>query len=134
MTPTGVDRQTSVIFSYNGGQQAILDCSLDCAGPNRAAMLGTKGWVAIDSVWYGATTFTRYDSSGNVVERFDEPVKSRGMQFQAAELERLVLDEVTAGTILPPFESVAVMMVMDDIRRQTGLVYDADHRVSISTA
>ncbi|WP_311215040.1 MULTISPECIES: Gfo/Idh/MocA family oxidoreductase [unclassified Arthrobacter] len=134
MTRTGVDRQTSVVFSYDGGQQAILDCSLDCAGPNRAAVLGTKGWVEIDSVWYGATAFTRYDSSGKIVERFDEPVKSRGMQFQAAEVERLVRDRVTAGTILPPSDSVAVMTVMDEIRRQIGLVYDADQRVSISDA
>jgi hypothetical protein len=41
-------------------------------------------------------------------------------------MERLVREGVTAGTILPPSESVAVMTAMDEIRRQIGLSYEAD--------
>lgn len=128
MTATGVDRQTAAIFEYADGQQAIVDCALDTAGNNRAAIIGTSGWVEIDSVWYNPTPFTRYDVSGNIVERFDEPVRGRGMQYQAAELERLVREGLTAGTLLPPGESVAIMAAMDEIRRQIGLTYDADRQ------
>jgi len=67
-----------------------------------------------------------FDTLGNALERFDQPVNTRGMQFQAAELERLVRAGATAGTILPPSESMAVMAAMDEIRRQIGLRYDAD--------
>jgi hypothetical protein len=48
------------------------------------------------------------------------------MQYQAAEMERLIRAGVTAGTVLPPAESVAVMAALDEIRRQIGLKYDAD--------
>ncbi|SLK03442.1 Predicted dehydrogenase [Arthrobacter sp. P2b] len=44
MTATGVDRQTAAVFEYAQGQQAILDCELDAAGPNRAVVIGTGGW------------------------------------------------------------------------------------------
>ena len=128
MTATGVDRQTAAIFEYADGQQALVDCALDTAGNNRAAIIGTGGWVEIDSVWYNPTPFTRYDISGNIVERFDEPVQGRGMQYQAAELERLVHEGLTSGTVLPPGESVAIMAAMDEIRRQIGLAYDADRQ------
>jgi predicted dehydrogenase len=126
MTATGVDRKKAAIFEYPRGQQALLDCELDAAGANRAVIIGTEGWVDIESVWYNPTPFTRFDTHGNVQERFDQPVNSRGMQFQAAEMERLVRTKATAGTILPPSESVAVMAAMDEIRRQIGLSYDAD--------
>lgn len=126
MTATGVDRQTAAIFDYAGGQQAILDCELDAAGPNRAVVIGTEGWIDIEATWYNPTPFTVFDALGNVLERFDQPVNSRGMQFQAAEMERLINEGATAGTILPPRESVAVMAAMDEIRRQIGLSYDAD--------
>jgi predicted dehydrogenase len=126
MTATGVDRQTAAIFEYADGQQALVDCALDTAGNNRAAIIGTGGWVEIESVWYNPTPFTRYDASGNIVERFDEPVQGRGMQYQAAELERLVREGLTAGTVLPPGESVAIMAALDEVRRQIGLTYDAD--------
>jgi predicted dehydrogenase len=126
MTATGVDRQTAAIFEYANGQQAILDCELDAAGPNRAVVIGTEGWIDIQATWYNPTPFTVFDAHGNVLERFDQPVNSRGMQFQAAEMERLIRAGATAGTILPPSESVAVMAAMDEIRRQIGLSYDAD--------
>ncbi|TDL37959.1 Gfo/Idh/MocA family protein [Arthrobacter nitrophenolicus] len=126
LTATGVDRQTAAIFEYADGQQALVDCALDTAGNNRAAIIGTGGWVEIESVWYNPTPFTRYDASGNIVERFDEPVQGRGMQYQAAELERLVREGLTAGTVLPPGESVAIMAALDEVRRQIGLTYDAD--------
>ncbi|TLM82222.1 Gfo/Idh/MocA family oxidoreductase [Pseudarthrobacter sp. NamE2] len=129
MAATGVDRQTAAIFEYADGQQALVDCALDTAGNNRAAIIGTAGWVEIDSVWYNPVPFTRYDISGNVVERFDRPVKGRGMQYQAAELERLVREGATAGNLLPPCESVAIMAAMDEIRRQVGLSYDADRQL-----
>ena len=128
MTATGVDRQTAAIVEYADGQQALVDCALDTAGNNRAAIIGTGGWVEIESVWYNPTPFTRYDASGNIVERFDEPVQGRGMQYQAAELERLVREGLTAGTVLPPGESVAIMAALDEVRRQIGLTYDADRQ------
>jgi predicted dehydrogenase len=129
MTATGVDRQTAAVFEYAQGQQAILDCELDAAGPNRAVVIGTGGWIDIEPTWYNPTPFTVYDTLGNVLERFDQPVKSRGMQYQAAELERLVSEGLTGGTVLPPAESVAVMAALDGIRRQIGLAYDADERL-----
>lgn len=126
MTATGVDRQTAAIFDYDGGAQALLDCELDAASANRALVIGTKGWIDVEDTWYNPVPFTVHAVDGSVVERFDQPVGSRGMQYQAAELERLVAAGETAGTILPPSESVAIMATMDEIRRQIGLGYEAD--------
>ncbi|MFJ4171282.1 Gfo/Idh/MocA family protein [Paenarthrobacter sp. NPDC089714] len=126
MTATGVDRQTAAIFDYDGGAQALVDCELDAASANRALVIGTEGWIDIEHTWYNPVPFTVHAVDGSVVERFDEPVTSRGMQYQAAELERLVAAGETAGTILPPAETVAIMAAMDEIRRQIGLSYEAD--------
>lgn len=126
MTATGVDRQTAAIFDYDGGAQALVDCELDAASANRALVIGTEGWIDIEHTWYNPVPFTVHAVDGSVVERYDQPVNSRGMQYQAAELERLVREGSTAGTILPPDESVAIMAAMDEIRRQIGLRYEAD--------
>ncbi len=126
MTETGVDRQTAMIFEYGEGQQAVLHCALDTAGPNQASIIGTEGRIEIPAVWYEPSAFTRYDADGNVVERFNEPVTGRGMQYQAREMERLVGVRAIANNILPPRQSVEVMEAMDEIRRQIGLAYDSD--------
>ncbi len=124
MTPTGVDRQTAMIFGYDDGRQAVLQCALDTAGSNRAVVLGTEGAIELDRVWYTPTVLTRYDRAWNVVERFDEPVATRGMHFQAAELERRVAGEPPAS--LPIEESVAIMGVLDEVRGLIGLRYPGE--------
>jgi predicted dehydrogenase len=125
-TVTGVDRQTAIVLGYADGQQAVLHTALDTLGPNRAAIVGTLGRIEIESVWYTPTPFTVFDSDGAVIERFDQPVKNRGMQFQAWELERLVREGLVAGEILPAGESVEIMETLDEIRSQIGLVYPGE--------
>jgi predicted dehydrogenase len=123
---TGVDRQTAIILGYADGEQAVLHTALDTLGPNTAAVIGTLGRIEIDSVWYTPTGFTVFDEQGVVVERFDEEVVSRGMQFEAQALERIVESGGLAGVELPPAETVAIMETLDEIRRQIGLVYPAE--------
>lgn len=122
-TATGVDRQTSMILSYGNDAQAVLQTTLDVQGPNRAVIVGSEGRIEIDEVWYSPTTFTRLDNSGTIVEQFDGNVTGRGMQFQAAELERLAAAGEFENDILPPSQTVQIMHTLDEIRRQIGLTY-----------
>lgn len=124
MTTTGVDRQTAIQFVHEGGHQAVLHSVLDTMGPNRAAILGTEAWIEIDPVWYTATSFTLYNSHNAVLERFERPLTTRGMEFQAWELERRVAGDAPAS--LPVEESVAIMGVLDEIRAQIGVRYPGE--------
>lgn len=125
-TPTGVDRQTAIVLGYADGQQALLHTALDTAGPNTASVIGTGGWVKIESVFYEPTDFTVFDSDGVAVEHYESQVSDRGMQYQAFELERLVAAGLLAGDILPPSETVGIMATLDEIRAQIGLVYPGE--------
>lgn len=123
---TGVDRQTAITFGYADGQQALLHCALDTAGPNTAAVLGTKGWIEIDGIWYSPTSFTVYDSAGAVVERYEQAVKERGMQYQAWEAERLIAEGRTSSDIMPAAQTARIMEALDEVRRQIGLSYPGE--------
>jgi predicted dehydrogenase len=125
-TPTGVDRQTAMIFEYAAGQQAVMQCALDTQGPNEAVILGTDARIEIDGVWYCPTTFRLIGSDDEVIETFDGATPGRGMQFQAAELERLVAAGLLEGEILPPSETVAIMESLDEVRSQIGLRYPSE--------
>jgi len=123
-TPTGVDRQTAILLEHEGGRQSVLHCALDTAGSNRAVVLGTHGALELDRVWYTPTTVTRYDRDWNVVEQLRPAVSGRGMQFQAAELERRVSG--AAPSSLPIDETVAIMAVLDQVRALIGLRYPGE--------
>jgi predicted dehydrogenase len=125
-TPTGVDRQTAIVFGYADGQQAVMHTALDAAGPTRASVIGVDARVEIDSVWYTPTTMRVIDPDDNVIEEFDGRSEGRGMQFQAAALERIVASGALEDDILPPSESVAIMETLDQIRAQIGLRYPSE--------
>ena len=125
-TSTGVDRHTAIILNYADGQQSVIQVGLDTLGPNTAVIIGTRGRIEIDSVWYTATGFTVFDAENVVLERFDEQVLSRGMQYQAWEIERLVRAGLTSGELLPPNQSVQIMQTLDEIRKQIGVKYPGE--------
>ncbi|MGO8080391.1 Gfo/Idh/MocA family protein [Rhizobium leguminosarum] len=120
---TGADVQVATLFHYESGAIATTLSSSDSVGPNRASVVGTKGRIEIDRVWYSPTTFRVYDNEDNVLETFDGSVAARGMQFQAEEAERLITSGLIAGEIMPPSQSVDIMATLDEVRSQIGLRY-----------
>ncbi len=123
---TGADAQVATMFRYPGGQIATTYSASTTRGPNVAVVLGSAGRIEIDSVWYTATGLRVYDADGTLLEEARPPVEGRGMQFQAAEAERLVREGRIASDILPPQETVAIMATLDAVREQIGLRYPGE--------
>ena len=123
---TGADAEVATMFRHADGAMSVTLSTSDNGGPNVATILGTAGRIAIDSTWYVPTSFRVYDSNDRVIEAYTSSVEGRGMQFQAAEMERLVTAGLLGGDILPPEETVAIMQTLDTIRAQIGLRYPSE--------
>jgi predicted dehydrogenase len=123
---TGADGTVATTFTYANGAVSQTLSGSDTAGRNIATIHGTKGRIEIDKVWYSPTSFRHYNEKNEVAEAYESKVEGRGMQYQAAELERLVAEGKVAGEILSPTESVAIMAAMDEVRRQIGVKYPTE--------
>jgi predicted dehydrogenase len=123
---TGADAEVATLFRHAGGAVSLTLSMSDAAGPNVATVIGTQGRIDIDSVWYKPTNFRVYDSQGSVVEVFNSSVQGRGMQYQAAEVERLIATGRFVSEILPSSETIAIMGTLDAIRAQIGLRYPGE--------
>ncbi|MEP6843582.1 MAG: Gfo/Idh/MocA family oxidoreductase [Pseudolysinimonas sp.] len=123
---TGVDQNDAIVLGYPSGTKAIMNTVLDAAGPNTAVLVGTEARIEIEPVWYNPTSFSLIGPDGTVIERFEQKVPGRGMQFQADELERLVAAGEIVSSVLPLSETVAIMGTLDEIRRQIGLKYPGE--------
>lgn len=122
-TRTGVDSSVATVFRHDDGAVSTSFSSMETRGPNRATVLGTDGRLELEGTWYAPTRVTLYDAHERVVEVYHESVSGRGMQYQAAEMERLLATGERESEILTPAASVAVMRTLDAVRSAIGLDY-----------
>ena len=122
---TGVDATTSMTLQYPSGAHAVLTTTLAAQSNNPAALYGTEARLEIDGWFYVPTSFRVVSRDGEVLETFTSPEVGRGMQYEAAEVNRCLREGLTESPVLPLDETLAIMDVLDEVRRQIGLDYSA---------
>ncbi len=125
-TRTGVDASVATVLTHANSAVSTSFSSMETRGSNRATVLGTEGRLELADTWYAPTTVSLIDATNTLVETYDRPVSGRGMQFQAAEVERLIHEGVAGSPLMMPEESVAIMGTMDAIRAAIGLEYPGE--------
>lgn len=120
---TGADTELSLSMRHRGGALSSIFASSRVAGRNTAEILGTAARIEIDATWYQPTNFRVIGTDGNVWEHYQSPIPNGGWRFQLLEAERLIGAGQRDGVIQPLAESVAIMGVFDEIRRQIGVNY-----------
>jgi predicted dehydrogenase len=121
---TGVDAQTSMLFGYESGAQAVLTCTLRAKTPTRAAIVGSDARVEVDGDFYAPTTVTLIPREGDPV-RIECVHEGRGLRHQADEVAR----RLRAGDVESPSmaldETIAIMETMDTVRGQAVMATSA---------
>ncbi|MFZ8756879.1 Gfo/Idh/MocA family protein [Microbacterium sp. HMH0099] len=123
LSDAGSDAEVATAFVHPGGAVSTTVSSSRGAGTNLAQIVGTEARIEIDRVWYTPTSFRVVRPDGEVVEEFRTEIEGRGMQFQALAAERLAAAGQRDSDVLPLDETVAIMGVLDEVRRQIGVTY-----------
>lgn len=118
---TGVDEQSVMALSYGGGEIACLACAVRTRTPHEARILGTDGSIQIPEFWHGGTM--TLSVQGKAPETVSLPLTGNGYNYEAVEVGRCLREGLKESPVMPLSETVAIMRIMDELRRQWGLVY-----------
>jgi predicted dehydrogenase len=116
---TGVDAQTSMVFGYADGAQALLTCTLRAKSPTRAAIVGTDARIEIEGDFYAPTSVTLIPREGEPT-RFEQEHQGRGLRHQADEVAARLAAGETESPLMPLDETVSIMSTMDTVLAQAG--------------
>jgi predicted dehydrogenase len=122
MTDKGVDAQTSMIFSYSNGAQAVLTTTMVEQTPCRAVVAGLNGWLEIDRTFYNPASMRVVQNDGSVTE-YPSSYKGHGLREQAQVFAQLVASGALESEILSWKDTVDIVKSMDTVREQIGLKY-----------
>jgi predicted dehydrogenase len=116
---TGVDAQTSMVFGYDGGAQAVLTCTLRAKSPTRAAVVGTRARIEIDGDFYAPAAVTLLPRDGEPT-RIQCSDRGRGLHHQADEVARRLAAGELQSPIMSLDETVSIMKTIDTVLAQAA--------------
>jgi predicted dehydrogenase len=122
LTEKGVDAQTSMIFKYDGGAQAVLTTTMIEQTPCRAVVAGLNGWLEIDRTFYNPSAMRVVLNNGTVTE-YPNSYNGHGLREQAEIFKQLVRSGKLESDILTWTDTVDIMKSLDTVRAQIGLKY-----------
>jgi predicted dehydrogenase len=122
MTEQGVDAQTSMIFTYDTGAQAVLTTTMIEQTPCRAVVAGLHGWLEIDRTFYNPASLRVVLNDGSVTE-YPSTYTGHGLREQAESFKHIVQSGALESEVLTWKDTVDIMKSMDTVRSQIGLKY-----------
>ena len=122
LTNKGVDAQTSMIFDYADGAQAVLNTTMIEQTPCRAVVAGLNGWLEIDRTFYNPASMRVVLNDGTTTE-YPSSYVGHGLREQAEVFKQLVTSGQQQSQILTWQDTVDIMKTLDQVRSQIGLKY-----------
>jgi predicted dehydrogenase len=112
---TGVDAQTSMLFGYDSGAQALLTCTLRARSPTRAAVVGTDARIEIEDRFYGPTAVTLVPRTGEPT-RVASTHQGHGLRHEAEEVARCLAEGELESPLMTLDETISIMQTMDAVQ------------------
>jgi predicted dehydrogenase len=125
LAPTGSDLTSAMQWGYPDGRVAQLYCSAAGDSPLSLIVTGTAGWIIIEPRIHRPKRMTVHDGNGDEVIDADPDI-GNGYTFQVREVERCLRAGELESPLVPLDETIAILEVIDEARRQLGVRYEAD--------
>ncbi|WP_342118281.1 Gfo/Idh/MocA family protein [Pseudoduganella sp. OTU4001] len=125
LAPTGVDIQASFALQHEGGALSVCTCSLNTRTPTTLTICGDKGFLRLHGRFHHTERFTIGLNDGSERE-FHFPRIGNGYAHEAMEVGRCLREGLQESPEMPLGESVDLMGVLDELRRQLGVRYAVD--------
>ncbi|MGG3999923.1 Gfo/Idh/MocA family protein [Anoxybacillus kestanbolensis] len=122
---SGVDGEGSIMLDY-GEMDAIVMYSKIANSYAPAEIQGEEGTIVIDAIHTPARVHIHYRDGR--IEDVTVPQPYEPMYYEALEFMSLIERGEKESTINSHAHSLATMKVMDEARKQTGIVFPADER------
>ncbi len=127
LSDKGVDLRSITTLNYENDITATMFMSMESHFENKITISGDKGYMEVQ-VPYNWQKIKIYSTTGEVEEEIDPPEQtSWGREYIVDAVAKAILDGKTYCEEASPEKILAVMHLMDDMRKEWGLRYPSEH-------
>ena len=125
LTELKVDDEMIAILNYNKRGLAQIQSTIRANTRTEAFIFGDNGSIWVPNRWIDSQKFHLLKSDGQE-ELIHSPWDGFGYQFQISAVEKCLAQGLSECPLVPHSLSIQLMNQMDEIRKQTGIVYPED--------
>jgi predicted dehydrogenase len=127
LAPAGFDLDVAISATHEGGAVSALTTSMTSVSPCSATIATDEGLLDIPAPFHHPShvVWTPIDGDPERIET-PSPVLGTGLGNEAAHVQDCLADGLTESPLVPRAQTLELLDVMDEIRRQIGVRYDAD--------
>lgn len=122
---TGMDLTNTISLVLEGGVMANLQSSACCVGDNIGVIAGTEGNLIIDNI-NNPQRITVNKRDRVFVKEITVPQQITGYEYQFTACRQALLDGLLESAEMPLDETLYIMQLMDNLRKEWGVRYPMD--------
>lgn len=126
LTDQGVDESEVIVLTSPDGAVATASTTMATQTPNTAVVAGTHGRVEIDGWFYFPTRVRLLSNDGELIDEYRSPDTIHALHYEAAEVARRITAGESESPLMSHAETLRIMELMDDVRRQLGVTYPGE--------
>lgn len=124
-TDLGMDEQESITLTYRDGRMAVLHSSMLAQTDRQGIVSGDKGHLIVQNC-NNPERILVVDHNYQVIARYDAPTQITGYEYQVYACMEALSNGWLETPYMPHAETLRIMRLMDDLRREWGVLYPWD--------
>jgi predicted dehydrogenase len=127
LADSGIDLDVAIAARHENGAVSALTTSMTSASPRSATLATDEGLLTVPRDFHhpAYAVWTPTDGEEERIEP-PSPVLGTGLGNEAAHVQDCLRDGLSESPLVPQAQTLELMGVMDDLRRQLGVQYAAD--------
>ena len=123
---TGVDAQESITLIFNDGKMAVLHASIFAKTDRQGIISGEKGHLIVENI-NNPQRITVVTGNYETVAQYDCPPQITGYEYQVYAAMEAIKNGWIESPYMPHAETLRLMRLMDDLRKEWGVHYPFDN-------
>jgi len=121
---TGVDQQSAMLLGYDEGEMASLFCAINIPTSQGAKIIGNSGYIDISD--FSRATKATLAVIGKEPVKIKVPLEGNGLNYEAKAVGECLREGKIESELMSLNDSLSVVKVMDELRRQWGLRFPTE--------
>lgn len=125
MSLSGVDQEIGAVLQYEDGRLAHLHANIAAKTKTEAFIYGEKGTIHLHTRWHEQTSMSLLLNDARP-QNFHFDYKGKGYHYEATHVMDCLQSGALESTLLPLQFSNDLTTLLDNIRKEAGIVYPQD--------